>query len=267
MTPFDNLVEHNRRAWDALAHANHPLTVPVTADEVRSARQILDPVGWLPRELSGKRVLALAAGGGRFSTLFAALGCETTVVDISEVMLARDRESAQRHRLSVRCIQADMCRLDMLPDGDFDLVMQPVSTPYVADPRYVFAEVARVLRLGGVYVSFHKQPMNLQTSLEPRGGDYVVEHPVGAAIPNPVGGRSRLREAGTIEHAHPLELILGGICRSGFVITDCVEPQHGDGKATPGSFGHRCRYVSPYLAIRALRVPSRDGRADVASTS
>ena len=253
MLPPDTLVDHNRRGWDSLAAAGHPLTRPVDAAELRRAREILDPCGWLEGDVAGRRVLCLAAGGGRFSALFASLGAAVTVADISDAMLALDRSTAAKFGLEVRCLQSDMCDLRGCGDAEFDLVMQPVSTAYVAEPRFAFAEVARVLRAAGIYVSFHKQPANLQAALHPGPSGYAIERPVGAAVSSPEGLATRLREAGTIEHAHSLQVLLGGLCAAGFAIEAIVEPQYGDASRPPGSFEHRCAYLPPYIAVKARR--------------
>ena len=68
----------------------------------------------------------------------------------------------------------------------------------------------------------------------------------------PVHG-SRLREEGTLEYLHRWEEILGQLCRGGFVIEDVVEPSHAEINAEPGSFGHRCTYIAPYVRIKARR--------------
>jgi hypothetical protein len=52
---------------------------------------------------------------------------------------------------------------------------------------------------------------------------------------------------------HRWEELLGGMCRAGFVIEDVLEPMHADEQAAIGSFGHRSRYVAPYVRIKARR--------------
>jgi hypothetical protein len=47
---------------------------------------------------------------------------------------------------------------------------------------------------------------------------------------------------------------LGGICRSGFVIEDLIEPVHAEPHSPPGSFGHRCHFIAPYVRLKARRV-------------
>jgi hypothetical protein len=129
-----------------------------------------------------------------------------------------------------------------------------VSTCYVDDLWSTYCEVARVLRPGGLYISQHKQPMNLQASLEPNGGRYVVELPVqGNLSATPPASPSRLRETGTREVIHSLQSLLGGMCRAGFSIEDLTEPQHGKLDQPAGSFGHRCAFIPPYIRVKARR--------------
>jgi hypothetical protein len=46
---------------------------------------------------------------------------------------------------------------------------------------------------------------------------------------------------------------LGGICRSGLAIEDVVEPNHANRLALSDTMGHRSRFVSPYLRIKARK--------------
>jgi ubiquinone/menaquinone biosynthesis C-methylase UbiE len=201
----------------------------------------------------------LAAGGGRQSSLYSAAGAEVTVVDLSRAMLDLDRQVAVQRGMSLRLIEASMDNLSMLQDGEFDIVIQPVSTCYVPDVRPVFAEVARVLRPGGLYISQHKQPISLQASIDPnRDGRYAIEHryyrdaPIPATSSTSVAAR-RLRESGAIEFVHRWEQLIGGICRAGFVIEDLTEPLHAKKDAPIGSFAGRATYIAPYVRIKARR--------------
>jgi hypothetical protein len=54
-----------------------------------------------------------------------------------------------------------------------------------------------------------------------------------------------------------LSALLGGICRTGFVIEDFHEPEHAEPGAAVGSFGHRAAFLPPYLRILARRLGSR----------
>ncbi|MGE3409853.1 MAG: class I SAM-dependent methyltransferase [Pirellulales bacterium] len=207
---------------------------------------------WLG-DVRGRRVLCLAAGGGKQSVLFAAAGAVVTVVDISPEMLALDRQVAAERGLNIRVVEASMDDLSALATASFDIVSQPVSTCYVPDVRPVFREVARLLGAGGLYVSQHKQPASLQADIRPSARGYELTEPYyrGGPLPPVVG--SPHREVGTLEFLHRWEEIIGEMCRAGFAIEDLIEPLHADEKSEPGSFKHRGRYVAPYVRIKARR--------------
>jgi len=252
-----NTHEANRRAWDALVRRKNRLTHPASDAEFCNPMKAIDGCGWLPPSIRGLRVLCLAAGGGKHGPLYAAAGAEVTVVDLSGEMLALDRQVAAERRLTLRTIQASMDDMPMLAQGEFDIVVQPVSSCYVPDVVKVYREVARVLCPGGIYIVQHKQPTSLQTNVAPTGGGYLIIEPYYRTGPLPPLYGTRLREEGTCEFLHRWEELLGGLCRSGFVIEDVQEPLHADPDAAPGTWGHRSRYVPPYVRIKARRIQTR----------
>jgi SAM-dependent methyltransferase len=247
-------LQHNRTAWDRLVESEHVLTKPANDDELSKPLAIVDGIGWLGGNISGWNVLCLAAGGGRHGPLYAAAGGNVTVVDISAAALLRDRQVAQAKGLSLRTVETSMDDLSMFATGYFDLVIHPVSTCYLSSLSLLFPAIARVTRPGGLYISQHKQPINLQASLETYVGQYVIQHAYYDPSPVPSASKpSRLREPGTQEYAHSWAAILGGICRSGFVIEDLIEPLHAEAQSPPGSFGHRCHFIAPYVRLKARR--------------
>lgn len=252
--PLDAVRNQNQQAWDRMAKAGHKLTTPATRQEMDNALRVIDASGWLPSGIRGWKVLCLAAGGGRHGPLYAAAGAQVTVVDLSPAMLERDREVAAEYGVQVQTIQTSMDQLDMLPASHFDLVVQPVSSCYIPSVARLFPEIARVTKPQGLYISQHKQPANLQTSLETYTGHYVIEHAYydRRSVP-PATAPNHLREPGTQEFIHSWSDLLGGICRSGFAIEDVTEPDYGKADSVPGSFGHRCYFVAPYVRIKARR--------------
>lgn len=253
-TRFTSAEETNRRAYDQMAKMGHVLATPVAPDELRRPLEVVDGRGWLGGDIRGMKVLCLAAAGGRHSALYSAAGAQVTVLDISDGMLELDRIICQQYGFDVRLIQGSMNSMPMFRDGEFDLVIHPVSTCYLQVIRPVFEEVARVLRGGGLYISQHKSPVNVQTSLETERGKYTLDSAVGEeAKPVATGHTSSLRESNSQEYAHSLEAILGGICRSGMVIEDLSEPEHVKLDAEIDSPGHRARFVPPYIRIKARR--------------
>ncbi|MFQ5732108.1 MAG: class I SAM-dependent methyltransferase [Planctomycetaceae bacterium] len=245
----------NAAAWDRLARTGSQFARVATDEECRRPLETLDGRGWLPESVAGRNVLCLAAGGGWQSVLYAAAGANVTVVDLSPSMLQRDEREAARRGLSLRLIEGSMTDLSMLPENSFDIVHQPVSTCYVKDVARVFQEAARVTRLGGLYISQHKQPTSLQITHRTPENEYVigVEYDCETALPRV--DDTAYREAGTVEFLHRWEQLVGEMCRAGFVIEDLREPDRGDPAAKPGDYRHRGRFVSPFVRLKARRVP------------
>ncbi|MEX2138359.1 MAG: class I SAM-dependent methyltransferase [Pirellulales bacterium] len=245
---------HNRRAWDALVRGRQRHTKPAQDEEFADALAAINADGWLGASIDDKRVLCLAAGGGRQSALYAAAGAIVTVVDLSPAMLALDREVAAERGLNIRAIETSMEDLSMLGEAEFDVVVQPVSTCYIPDVGRVYREVARVVVCGGWYISQHKQPASLQADVRPSPRGYELVEPYYREGPLPAVVGSQHREPGTLEYLHRWEEMLGGLCRAGFVIEDLIEPRHAKSDAEAGAFGHRSRYVAPYVRIKARRI-------------
>lgn len=254
MKPLDNHW-HNRAAWDRLAKNQDRLAKPAREEDFRNPLQSVDGCGWLGSSVAGKRLLCLAAGGGRQGPIYAAAGAVVTVVDLSPVMLELDREVAKERSLQLRTVEASMDDLSALSDQSFDIVIHPVSTCYVPDVRPVFQEVARVLVGGGIYVSQHKQPTSLQSSIDSVQGQYPVQHPYYSKEPVPPAARPNLiREEGTLEYVHRLEELLGEMCRAGMVIEDLTEPLHAKPDAQIDTLAHRSQFIAPYIRIKARRI-------------
>ena len=220
--------------------------------------RLLDPAGWFPwRRL--RTVLCLAAGGGQQGPLFASLGYEVTVVDLSPEQLDRDRATARRHGLKLDCVEADMQDLSALPRGSFDLVYQPVSSLYVPDIRQCY-------RAGGGRDQAGRAV--LQRALEPgpdaacRGRRWDGEAYRVALLPGtgphpwPPG---ELTEATCWHYIHSLEDMLGGLCDAGFAIVRFDERGQGEPGASPGSQEHLDCYLPAHFGILARRrMPARD---------
>ena len=256
--------EHNRGAWDARVQDGKRFTRASTDDEMSRPLEILDPQGWLGGDVTGKRILCLGAGGGRHGPMLANVGAHVTVVDISPEMLKLDCELAEARGLQVQTVETSIDDLSMLPEAEYEAVMQPVSTCYVPDIRLAYRELARVMQLGGIYISRHKQPTNLQIDLAPAPNGFVIDAPYyldGALSPAKRSGPHR--EQGTMEFLHRWGDLLGGLCEAGFVIEAVTEPKFADSLAQPGSFEYRGQYVAPYIQLRARRTAQSAANSDL----
>jgi SAM-dependent methyltransferase len=255
-------ITHNRRAWDEMAIRGDRFTRAARDEDFANPLATVDRLGWLGGDIRGRALLCLGAGGGKHGPLYAAAGAIVTVVDLSPAQLELDREVAAERKLALRTIDASMDDLSMLARGEFDIVIHPVSTCYVAEIAPVYREVARVTRSGGLYISQHKTPTSLQGQIEPAaGGGYELDEPYYRSGPLPAVVGSPHREEGTLEYLHRWEELLGGMCRAGFAIEDLVEPVHARPEATPGTFAHRSRYVAPYVRIKARRMGAANAPA------
>lgn len=245
----------NSAAWDVLA-TDQRFTIPHDAfaelPTTEDARAAIDP--WL-HELfeTNAKLLLLAAGGGTHSVLHAVAGFEVTVLDISPAMLARDTQLACQLGLPIHVRQGALSDLSMFPTGGFDVVVQPVSSCYLPDLAAMYGQVAGVLRPGGIYTVQHKQPASLQATGSP-AGKYQLTKPMFFALPvSRDSDQDQQLEPDTIEFIHPLETLLGDLCRSGFVIEDVAEPLRADAWALRGSAGERACFLPPYLRVKARR--------------
>jgi SAM-dependent methyltransferase len=256
------LHDHNRRAWDDMVRERQRFTVPARDEDFVEPLVKLDPLGWLGGDIRGRRLLCLAAGGGKHGPLYAAAGADVTVADLSGAMLELDRQVAAERRIPLRTVMVSMDDLSAFVAGEFDVVIHPVSTCYVPSVLPVYREVARVLRGGGLYISQHKQPASLQAGTQPARWGYEIAEPYYRTGPLPTVAGSLHREEGTFEYLHRWEELLGAMCRAGFSIEDLVEPLHARADAEPGSFAHRSSFVAPYVRVKARR--NQTGASSVA---
>jgi SAM-dependent methyltransferase len=248
--------QQNQQAWDNLADNQSLFAKVATDEECLKPLDTLDSRGWIPRDIRGRQVLCLASGGGWQSILYAAAGADVTVVDLSPSMLSLDERESKRRGFPVRVLQGSMTDLSLLEPASFDIVHQPVSTCYVPDVTAVYKQVARVLRDGGLYISQHKSPTSLQVVDRDANDRYAIGVRYYHTGPLPDVPDTSYREPGAIEYLHRWADLVGGLCRSGFVLEDLREPYRGDETAPPGHFRHRGLYVPPYVRLKARRVAS-----------
>lgn len=257
---LNDVVAHNRRAWDREVEGGNEWTLPVDAAAIARARAgdwsvVLighDPVprSWFPPSLAGRDVLCLASGGGQQGPILAAAGARVTVFDNSPRQLARDAEVAAREGLSLRTVLGDMRDLSAIEAGSFDLVFNPVSNVFCPELPPVWRGCARVLRPGGILMAGFMNPDLFifdADALENRG-EFVVRHalPYSDVTHLPPDERKRLFGEGPLEYSHTLGEQIGAQLAAGFAITHFAEaPHHASISA---------RYLPGYYATRAIRL-------------
>ena len=253
----DDVAAHNQRMWDRLSAAGIPYTRPQGTPPRTAAakRRFLDPsdrLGGLP--IAGRRVLALAGGGGWHAVLFAELGAETTVLDISARQLKTVRDLARSREVKLRLVQGDMRDLSAFADGSFDLVWHSHSIVFVPDADRVIREVGRVLAPGGVYGASTMHPVTLRMygTWTGSGWGFRQSYFDDGAVPfdDPTWEFAGVTvDAPTLEYGHRISDLINACAAAGLVID-------GFWETTPGE-------ISTKVPLRALPVKAllaqRDG--------
>ncbi len=127
------------------------------SDEIRWVRTLKNMVpgrlAWFDRHVAwpGKAVLDLGCAGGFMAEALAKKGAEITGIDPAAQAIAAARAHAAREGLAIRY---DVGVGEALPygDGAFDCVVCVDVLEHVADLQRVMAEVARVLKPGGMFL-------------------------------------------------------------------------------------------------------------------
>ena len=253
-----DLAEKNREAWNAASKGECDWSIPVSADEIKLAKEgdwsvRLTPKKMVPREwfppLRGLEILCLAPGGGQQLPLLAAAGAKVTSLDISDEQLSKDGIVAKEHDLPVTTIRGEMTDLSRFEDRSFDLIFNPASTLFIEDVQPVWEACYRVLRPGGMLLSGSMNP-----------SFFLFDHDEALSLgtlnvkfPLPYSDLTSLTHAQeaamrksrkTIEFGHSLDDLIGGQIRSGFQIAGFYEDYWDDSMTllnlySPTSFATR----------------------------
>jgi SAM-dependent methyltransferase len=245
--------EANRQAWNYLARVRSPASTPWPEGQVSECRAWVDQYGWLPWDRL-RTVLLVCGAGGQQAPVFAGLGLKVTLLDVSEEQLAVDRRVSARRGIDIELIRADICDPDILPGRTFDLVYQPPSTCYLPNPQLCYRNIARFLEPGGLYLSEHWNPaqMQLGSGNSWDGEGYRIIHPSGTGDALLMGNTSAAEGAETM-FVHRLRDLVGGICDAGFVIERFGERGSSDLTAEAGSQRHLGGYLEPFYVVLARR--------------
>jgi SAM-dependent methyltransferase len=183
------------------------------------------PKDWYP-ELTGKKVLGLASGGGQQMPVFAALGAECTVLDYSEKQIESDLSVAGREGYQIDAIRADMTKPLPFDSDSFDLIFHPVSNCYIEDVMHVWRECYRILKKGGRLMAGLDNGFNFLFDEEEKKIKYRLPF-------NPLKDgellKSLEKEDSGIQFSHTLEEQIRGQLKAGFTLLDLYEDTNGTG--------------------------------------
>jgi SAM-dependent methyltransferase len=272
--------------WDRLSAAGIPYTRPQgTPPKTASGkRRFLDPNDRLAgMPIRGQRVLALAGGGGWHPVLFAELGADTTVLDISARQLKTVRDLARSRDAKLRLVQGDMRDLSAFGGGSFDIVWHSHSIVFVPDAARVIAEVGRVLAAGGVYRASTMHPVTLRMYGTWTGTgwrlrkSYFEDGPI--PFDDPTWEFEDVKvEAPTLEYGHRISDLINACAAAGLLVDGFWETTPGEistkvplralshqklvaerDEPEPGSDDALERYLPAFIEWRAWKIPRPSG--------
>jgi ubiquinone/menaquinone biosynthesis C-methylase UbiE len=253
---MDEVNQTNRERWNALANAKVEYSRPFLDYTPERAAEYVYRYGIL-QDVAGKKVLCLASGGGQDSVAFGLLGADVTVLDLSDVQLARDREGSEHHSLQVTTIQGDMRDLSVFSDNTFEIVWQPYSINFSPTVGPVFREVARVLKPGGIYHVAFANPFCQSVDDEgwdgngyPLQGMYADGEDISQYFPHwnverPDGTIDKLNSPH--EFRHILSTVLNTLAQDGFIFLYLQEWMRHDENPEPGSWAHFTQVAPPWF--------------------
>lgn len=266
---MDELAKYNQERWSALVDAGVEFAKPFADFDPDKALSYLDRWADIRRldmvNFSGQTVLCLASGGGQQSVLFALLGGDVTVFDLTPAQLDQDRLMAEQYGFDLRIEQGDMRDLSRFADQTFDLVYQPYSINFVPDPLPVISEVSRILKPNGKYYLQIGNPLwNMEESDWTEKG-YPIRQPyiqgqqsTPEDLPWDIGqpDGSVKKVMGPKEFTHTQGTIINGLGDKGLYIFATVEGPWGDPEAEPGSWEHLKTYLPLWPAFWSKKVSS-----------
>ena len=200
------------------------------------------PHAWFG-DLKGKKILGLASGGGQQMPVFAALGAECTVLDLSSRQIESERKVAEREGYPIRIIRGDMTKPLPFEDGEFDIVFHPVANCYIREVRPVWRECFRVLRPGGALIAGTDHYVNYIVDADEK---MIVNTLPFDPLKNPEQMAQLEKDDAGVQFSHSLEEQIGGQLEAGFILKDLYEDVNGVGRLSEMN-------IPTFLAMRSVK--------------
>jgi SAM-dependent methyltransferase len=213
----------------------------------------LTPIKRVPKEwfgeLTGKKLLGLASGGGQQMPVFVAAGADCTVLDYSDRQLANEKLVAEREGYEIEIVKADMTKRLPFDDESFDIIFHPVSNCYIEDVQHVWNECYRVLRRGGRLIAGMDNGINYLFDEDMATGTpdnlVVVNKLPFNPLKDPKIYEKCVREDWGIQFSHTFEEQVGGQLRAGLTLKNLYEDYNNEGALKD--------YIPTYIATLAIK--------------
>ncbi len=167
--------------WEQMAVAyDRFVSSPTSFSQAIEMPAVLETVG----DLSGKTVLELGCGAGRFAFEFEKKGAVVVhAVDLSETMIALAEGKKRTNGSSVRFSTCSVDKLEGFSSASMDVVFASTLLHFIPDLKPVMQAVRRVLKPGGtvVFSLIHPvhaalYPVELPEGRLPEKSDYVLKY-------------------------------------------------------------------------------------------
>jgi SAM-dependent methyltransferase len=118
-------------------------------------------------DIRDKNVCVLASGDNEVAFALAGMGARVTSVDISENQLSIAAKRARHLGVEITFLRADVTDLSEVPDATFHVVHTGGGVGcWISDLRKYYAEAARILKAGGLFVVNEFHPFSVLFSHE-----------------------------------------------------------------------------------------------------
>lgn len=161
---MNKMHEANRRRWDLAAPRYQAWRDvgwrrchidPSLGFERGSLQLLKQYVG----DLSGKMVCVLGSGDNYAAFALTGLGADVTSVDISQEQLNVAAERAAQLGLNIHFVRGDLTNLPILEDDEFDFACSTNGVMvWIADLKGYYSEACRILKPGGIFMSYDIHP-------------------------------------------------------------------------------------------------------------
>jgi SAM-dependent methyltransferase len=257
--------EINARAWDTWAEGGCIWSHPLSHEEFVRAKNgesnlYLTPKKPIPEKwlsaIKDCAVLGLASGGGQQCPILTALGGNVTVFDYSKRQLGREATVAKREGYHIELVHGDISKVFPFGDATFDIIVNPVSTSYVADLDHIWTECFRVLKSGGRLMSGFANPDIYAFEITNRKLELKHKLPFKSTD---LDCYNHIETDG-VQFSHSLVGQIGGQLKAGFSLIDIIEDSHPDRNLDTGYnthigqiAGYLTAFIPTYFATLSMK--------------
>lgn len=198
----------------------------------------------------GERVLDLACGQGFFSREFLKTGAEVFGVDLSKSLIEIAKERSPKE---IQYTVSSASDLKFMGDRTIDAVALVLAIQNINNPAEVFAEIFRVLKIGGRFVVVINHPafripkktawgFDDEKKIQYRRVDEYISESRSEIVMNPGLGRTNLSDkfvfdttssVSTISFHRPLQFYFKAFRKAGFLVSR-LEEWVSSKKSEPG---------------------------------